>query len=692
MLTATDLAGNRRTWTINRKGEVTEDKKTTGVNNPAINGGKEYPIALVQDTVAPVISLSGVTAGTFYNSAQTLQATVTELNLPYLQRFDPARTIVTITKYEGNAGRAMSTITIPASSFTGGKPTFNFSQVFDSDGHYEVTAQFRDFAENLSNQVSIGEFTIDMTAPTVTVEFDNNDARNDKYYKATRTATITVVEHNFDPSLFTIETEGVIGQWSSNGDTHTLTVFYGEGGPYTLSVHGADQAGNESNEVTEPEFIVDLTAPEVTIAGTAQRLGYVSDLSGLLVNAYHDVLEDQNAYNGVVVPTITATDNEPLAPADLSFGMAGSKHGDEVEVSASDPVGDKEVTVTLRDIGYVGEGAGDGSNWQEFYVDDYAVDADDIYTLSAQVSDQAGNEAEAALTFSVNRYGSNYDVQVTGVDDDELLEYEQTGMLSSSPTIIVREVSVSGVEYKNDHKVEKEFANATTAIKRLTNKANGYSLATIEGEEQLFGWSEYVYTIRSGNFGEGSDSDHNDRGQGVYRVNVMSDDRSSNANTTAEYWRSDERRSEVTASGATTEFILDELGPAIDDVDIPEHLSMGETYEASFHVTDDITSGDVVEVTVDGKTLRAGEVQGPSSGTGTFTFTIEGRAFNWSRHVNITVRDYAGRDASVDNGTWFWQSSFVVEGLTALGAIAVVTAGVVAYLRRRAAAEPELPM
>ena len=102
--------------------------------------------------------------------------------------------------------------------------------------------------------------------------------------------------------------------------------------------------------------------------------------------------------------------------------------------------------------------------------------------------------------------------------------------------------------------------------------------------------------------------------------------------------------------------------------------------------------GDVVEVTVDGKTLRAGEVQGPSSGTGTFTFTIEGRPFNWSRHVHITVRDYAGRDASVENGTWFWQSSFVVEGLTLLGAVAAVTAGVVAYLRHRAAAEPELPM
>ena len=231
----------------------------------------------------------------------------------------------------------------------------------------------------------------------------------------------------------------------------------------------------------------------------------------------------------------------------------------------------------------------------------------------------------------------------------------------------------------------------TSAIARAEGDGLGYALTTIEGDAQANGWSEYVYTVRSANFGEGSDSDHDDRGQGVYRVNVTSDDASSNANTTAEFWSSDASRTEVTATGATAQFVLDELGPTIDDFDVPQKLSRGATYEASFHVSDDITSGNTVEVYVDGKKLGAGQVQGPANGTGTFTFTITGKPFNWARSVRVEVRDYAGRGASISNGVWFWQSTFLEEGGLLVMALAVV--GIVAYavVRHLRAAEPELP-
>ena len=184
----------------------------------------------------------------------------------------------------------------------------------------------------------------------------------------------------------------------------------------------------------------------------------------------------------------------------------------------------------------------------------------------------------------------------------------------------------------------------------------------------------------------------NDGGQGVYRVNVTSSDRSGNANTTADYWASDSERTLVTATGATAQFILDEQGPVIDEVDLPTKVSAGESYEASFHVTDDITSGDVVEVEVDGVKLEASEVSGPSNGTGTFTFTVPAKAFNWHRSVRITVTDYAGRSASTKNGTWAWQSTFIPEGMTVLGSVATIAIVAVAVRRRRLAAEPDLPV
>ena len=699
-LTATDVAGNARTWTIDHEGNVTQASGPSAANDPIDSSGS-HPELLVQDLTNPVVGLSGVEAGKFYNTPQNVLATVAEYNFDYLTMFDPSRVIVTVTKYEGAAGRKQSSWTIPASGFTGAKPNYTHSEAFGSDGHYVVTAKFNDYAENPSNEATIGEFTIDMTPPQLTMEFDNNDVRNEKYYKATRTATITVVEHNFDPSLFTIETEGSIGAWSDNGDTHTCTVFFGEGGPYTIKVNGKDLAGNAATEVSEPEFIVDLTAPEIAIEGTAQRLGYVGDNPGEgLVNAYHDKLEDTSAYNGVVLPTITYKDNEVLSAADLTHVVSGAKHGDEVELEASVPAEDKEMTVTFRDIGYVGDAAGDGSNWEDFYVDDYAADADDIYTIKASMTDQAGNEAEAELTFSVNRYGSNYAVDLRGVDDEEMEEYKRSGMLSEAPTIVVREVSVSGVAdldedgniVPDNHRVEKEFANATRAISLKDGDGDGYDLQIVDPEDAQNGWSEYVYTVRSANFGEGSDSDNNDRGQGVYRVNVMSDDVSSNANTTAEYWSSDSKRTEVTATGATAEFILDELGPTIDELNLPEHLSRGEAYEASFHVTDDITSGNIVEVYVDGKQLPASEVSGPANGAGTFTFAVPASPFNWNRSIKIVVRDYAGRETSERNGTWIWQSTFIPEALLVLGVAAVGVTGVVVSRKRRDAMEPELPV
>lgn len=699
-LIAEDLAGNKRVWTIDHEGTVTLDKIETSAANAAINGGTEHPVSLIQDTVAPIVSLSGATAGAYYNSPQAVTASVTEFCMDYLQLFEGGRAIVTVTTRPGMAGGATSTTTIPASAFTGSRPDYSYLQSFDADGHYSLTAQFSDFAGNPSNTATIGEFTIDMTPPMISVEFDNNNARNAKYYNAPRTATITVTEHNFDSSLININTTGAIGGWTTNGDDHICTVYFGEGSAHTLTVNGSDLAGNQGNEFTEPEFVVDLTAPTITIAGTAQRLGYLTDnASEGLHNAYLGTLEDYNAYNGVVVPTITYSDNEVLSAADLAFTIVGSKNGDEVAVETYMSDEAKEMTTTFRDLGYVGPDAGDGSNWDEFYVDDYDVDADDIYTLSATMTDQAGNEAEAELVFSVNRYGSNYVVSLVGLDTQEEARYESTGMLSEAPTIVVREINVSGVNDRDEngnlvadnHHVQKEFANATSAIALSDGPGAGYGLVAIDNKDQEVGWSEYIYTIHSGNFGEGSDSDNNDRGQGAYRVNVMSDDRASNANSTAAYWGSDAVRAQAAAMGSTTEFVLDELAPVIDDLDLPEHFSAGAVYEASFHVTDDITSGNQVQVFIDGEELAASELNGPSGGAGTYTFSIEGRAFDWSRDVRIVVTDYAGRVAEAGNGTWFWQSSFIPEGLAATGVAAVAVAGAVAARKRKAAQEPELP-
>ena len=667
-LQITDIAGNYRTWTIGRDGKIKNVTETDIANAVTINKSGVYPYALIKDVMPPETDLSGVTAGSYYNSAQTVHATVREFNFGYLQRFDGSRAVLHITKYEGNAGRAMSTYDIPASSFTGSGSDWAYDEVFSSDGHYIVEASFDDYANNSSNVSRIEEFTIDMTAPIITIEFDNNDVRNGMYYNATRTATITVEEHNFDPNLINIQTTGSIGGWSSSGDTHTCTVFFDEAASHNLTVSGNDLAGNAANEVTEPEFVVDLTAPEITFGGVAQRLGFTGE-----EDEYNSTLQPDSAYNGVVAPSITFEDEQNFDTAGTEFTLVGNKVGDVSNTyDYGQSYGSNSETVQFDDFGLKGTDTA------------YDVNADDIYTINAHMTDLAGNEAEGAITFSVNRFGSNYIVAVE--ENGQQVDLEASSILDEAPTITVREINVSGAKSEADHSVMKEYANATSEIERQdSGNAEGYRLDTLDRRNTDHGWAEYVYTIRSANFGEGSSSDTGDGGQGIYRVNVASDDTASNVNTTADYWSSDTVRAQASAKVGTAEFTLDEVAPVIDETTLPDFIAPGREYQASFHVTDAITQGNAVEVYVDGERVavsREGQevAEGEYVGEGSFEFTIPARSFA-TRKVAIKVTDYAGRSAEAGDSGFFVTTLIPEIGVVA--GVAAAIAGGVAYSKRK---------
>lgn len=122
-------------------------------------------------------------------------------------------------------------------------------------------------------------FGIDVTAPTIEVEYDNNDAQNGRYFKADRVATVTVTERNFRSDLIDISTQSSnISSWSyskgsdANGDDDkwTAEITYNVDGEYTLDISGEDllgqSAGSTSYSGTAPQdFVIDKTAPVLTL-------------------------------------------------------------------------------------------------------------------------------------------------------------------------------------------------------------------------------------------------------------------------------------------------------------------------------------------------------------------------------------------------------------------------------------------
>ena len=116
-----------------------------------------------------------------------------------------------------------------------------------------------------------------MTAPTITVSYDNNAAENGKYFNAPRTATITIVEHNFEASGITVTLTATdhgaavavptINGWTDNGDTHTATILYDADALYGFDIACIDKAGNTAADYAGDSFYIDQTAPHVEISG-----------------------------------------------------------------------------------------------------------------------------------------------------------------------------------------------------------------------------------------------------------------------------------------------------------------------------------------------------------------------------------------------------------------------------------------
>lgn len=545
---------------------------------------------LVAEASAPTINASWDSSdaqnGRYYNHNRSLTLTVNAPFFEYTQEYLGNHAMATITK----DGAAWKTVT-PGDFTKTGDDTWSCTISFTEDGDYEVSNVNATDVLGRTSTAAGDTFTIDKTTPTMQVSFDNNNVANGKYYNAARTATITITEHNFDPSLVHITPTagagngGEVGQpsisgWSTSGDVHTATVTFPGQGVYTLSVDGMDLATNELTPYTCPEFVVDTLTPEITISG----------------------VENMTAYQGDVNPSVAVHDTNLDSATDIHVQVVGtSPYGEEANPFTNDP----SITATDASVSY--------RNPSDVKAND------NVYTVVVNAVDLAGNTSDDAVTFSVNRFGSTYVISdETGKMLNEYLKFDDT------TDVRVTEINPSGLD------ASQTAVELTRDTSNTTLSADDY---TVE-QGSASGWQEYVYTVNRDNY----DTD------GVYRVLFHSQDRAGNVSEN----EMEGKNAADDGASAQINFAVDDTAPLASFVD----LSNTEPYNESSHVAkvtfEDNLMLDHAVVEINGEEVATFDAEQLAQ-SATQEFTINESTGNQS--VRVTVYDAAGNEgeAVMDN-------------------------------------------
>lgn len=415
------------------------------------------------DKTAPKVEIafSNTEGDTVYNVDRTATITV------YDNNFVAGNTSVKITNTDGSIPKVSGW----KSNNKINNLAYSATVTFTADGDYNMQVSTKDAANRGSNTAKIEQFTIDKTAPTISVNYDNTPSVNDTYFASTRTATVIVNEHNFNASNVIIEGAatfngaptafpGVTG-WASGGDTRSTNIVFNQDALYNYTITVTDAAGNTA-QLAENAFTVDTTAPVIEISG----------------------VEDMSANNGVVAPVVTITD-ENYDASGLNIELVGSNHG-QVQANGS-----------FSDI----------ANGQVFSFANFAEeqDADDLYTLNVTKTDKAGNMFEDSISFSVNRFGSVYTFS------EELAEIN--GNYVQEPVdVVITETNVDSLDLDS-----VKVVLTTNGSPDTLERGEDYTISQTGGAGS---WSQYEYRIGKEMFQE----------DGSYSIAIYSVDNAGNVN------------------------------------------------------------------------------------------------------------------------------------------------------------------
>lgn len=530
----------------------------------------ELKIDVTNPTISVSWDLNNPLNGRYYKDTRTATVTVIDRN------FDPNNVRFSITNTDGTSANIIGW---SSSSNIGVSDTATSTcQVsFPADGDYTFTLGCTDLAGNSGEYGQTDEFTIDKTIPVMTVSYDNNNARNGNFFKETRTATVTIREHNFHAAdvraaiTASLEGSGVsapsISGFSGSGDVHTATVNYSTDGDYTFDIDYTDMAGNAAADYTQDSFTVDLTAPELEITD----------------------VEDKSANNDAVAPKVEATDVNYDAKG-VTMTLTGANNGN-VEVG--------KIVSAIQ-------------NGQSMKYNDFArtEEMDDLYKLQAKAVDKAGNETQKEIMFSVNRYGSVF------ILDNDTKDWLKTGdegytYIREEKEVGIREINVDAIESRSiTVNRDGDLAN----LKENTD-------FTVKNSGSDAQWKEAHYVIAKNNFEE----------EGNYTVILNTQDKAQNSMNNTSVKKANKN--------LPIEFAVDKTAPTVVVSGVEDDAQYRAAERTMIVDAKDNLALTKVSISIDGeKTVYDGEELLKDNGV---IETAVASANRW-QSIEITAEDAAG--------------------------------------------------
>lgn len=571
-----------------------------------------YSQPLAIDNYKPRITLNAYSAavpqhGNYYNRPRYVDVTVTDLN------FDPSMNYTPINVVNG---------TKSAWRDNGITHTMTCSYTWDADNcHFDMSAKDRALNSD-SKGIDNPTFFIDMTAPVINVTFDNNNARNGKYYNANRVANVNIIEHNFlaaevqAPVTATLDGAPIaapgIGGFSRAGDSNNAQIPFVNDGDYAFTVDYTDMAGNPAQRVVIPEFTIDKTTPQAIIGN----------------------VENMHAYAGEIRPTVTMTDVN-FDPNGYSITWFVTKLGSARAV----PI-DGRGALTPTGHGVV------------FTFDDLPrnPENDGIYLLSAVITDMAGNSfTTETVQYSVNRFGSVYKA-----NDEPTRQLLNSGFTKNAPAISILET--------NPNKVTNiKITIAINGTTKTLQEGKDYTIRKSEPENR---WKEYVYDINPKVF-MGSDGKLI---QGTYVITIYSEDEAGNQNA---------NRTNVEPNMLNVGFVIDIEDPVgfitVKGLGTNSRIQAASTeYTVTWEDNGLIVK---VEIFLNGQLVKVLKGKELEEAKGKYTLTVEEQ--NYQQTISATVYDAAGNKKELEEVSFFLNSSWFQQFIHNTGLLIGVIAGIV---------------